>query len=542
MTAGNSTWWRGAVIYQIYPRSFMDANGDGIGDLRGITAKLDHVADLGADAIWISPFFTSPMRDFGYDVSDYRNVDPIFGTLDDFRALLARAHALGLKVLIDQVLSHTSDQHPWFIDSRRGPAEDKSDWYVWADAGEGGGPPNNWLSVFGGSAWSWSDTRKQYYLHNFLDSQPDLNFHNTDVRRAQLENVKFWLDMGVDGFRFDVVNFYFHDQRLRDNPPVSGTEPLNPGASSANPYFEQQHIYDVDQPENLDFLRELRRLLDRYPATTSVGEISSDRSPERMAEYTGGGDKLHMAYTFDLLNAESDVAYIRRVIADLESKIDDGWPCWALSNHDVERAASRWGKRRDPRLFPRLALAMLLSLRGSVSIYQGEELGLPQSEVAREHLQDPFGIEFWPEYRGRDGCRTPLVWNDGTNGGFSSAKTWLPVDEAHLPLAVARQEAADDSTLNAVRRFIHWRKHQPALLAGSLELVASESNILCWIRRSTSQSMLVALNLSGRPVREKLRYPDAKAVYGHGFSGRIDDDYIILEPYDALYATLDATG
>ena len=358
----------------------MDANGDGVGDLRGITSKLPYVAQLGVDAIWISPFFTSPMRDFGYDVSDYRNVDAMFGTLDDFRELVDRAHALGLRVLIDQVLSHTSDQHPWFVESRRSTDNDKSDWYVWADGVNGEVPPNNWLAFFGGSAWTWDGERQQYYLHNFLESQPDLNFHNPDVREAQLENVRFWLELGVDGFRFDVVNFFFHSSDLTDNPPTA--EGSNPGANDANPYFSFQHIHDIDQPENLDFLRDLRRLLDEYPEQTSVGEISSDHSLAVMAQYTGGADKLHMAYTFDLLSENSAPNHIRSVIARLEAAISDGWPCWALSNHDVERSATRWGADSDPQRYPQVALALLLSLRGSVCLYQGEELGLPTERGA----------------------------------------------------------------------------------------------------------------------------------------------------------------
>ena len=538
MIRGNHDWWRGAVIYQIYPRSFKDANGDGIGDLPGITSQLNHVAGLGADAIWISPFFTSPMRDFGYDVSDYRDVDPIFGTLDDFRKLLARAHELGLKVLIDQVLSHSSDEHPWFRESRSSRQSDKADWYVWADPAGDGGPPNNWLAVFGGSAWTWEERRQQYYLHNFLVSQPDLNFHNPKVRRAQLDNVRFWLDLGVDGFRFDVVNFYFHDRQLRSNPPVDRDGRKHPSAADANPYFGQQHRHDIDQLENLDFLRDLRRLLDQYPGTTSVGEISSDDSLGRMAEYTGGGDKLHMAYTFDLLGARNDAPYIRSVIANIESRIGDGWPCWALSNHDVERAASRWGGACDPRRFPAISLALLMSLRGTPCLYQGEELGLPEGRVSREDLQDPFGIEFWPDIPGRDGCRTPLAWNRGNNGGFSTGKPWLPVDERHVLLSVASQEQAADSTMNAVKLLIKWRKSQPALLNGSLELLPMESEMLCWARHCDTQSLLVAINLTGQTLRENLPYPDVAVLHGHGFTGYVDNGEIVLGPYDALFASL----
>lgn len=537
MKALNPSWWRSAVIYQIYPRSFMDANADGIGDLPGITSKLDYVAELGVDAVWISPFFTSPMRDFGYDVSDYRDVDPLFGTLTDFRRLLERAHDLGLRVLIDQVLSHTSDEHTWFQESQSAKDGEKSDWYVWADPAADGGPPNNWLSVFGGSAWTLHEGRQQYYLHNFLVSQPDLNFHNADVRRAQLENIKFWLDLGVDGFRFDVVNFYFHNQSLQSNPTVD-INSTNPSAADANPYFKQQHLYDIDQSENLGFLQDVRKLLDQYPGTTSIGEISSDDSLGRMAEYTSDGDKLHMAYTFDLLGPRKDAAYIRSVIANLETRIGDGWPCWALSNHDVERAASRWCKDSTSDAFPKAALAMLLSLRGSPCIYQGEELGLRESKVARADLQDPFGIEFWPDLLGRDGCRTPLAWSREVNGGFSTIKPWLPVDKAHIALSVESQKCIASSILNSVKQLILWRKEQPALLEGDLELLPTQSEMLCWLRRSESQSMLIAINLTADTLREDLPFAEAKVMQGHGFSGSIENGGIVLQPYDAFFASV----
>ncbi len=293
--APNNEWWRGGVIYQIYPRSYQDSNGDGVGDLPGITARLEHVAQLGADGIWLSPFFKSPMKDFGYDVSDYRDVDPMFGTLDDFRALVARAHELGLKVMIDQVLSHTSDQHPWFKESRSSRDNPKADWYVWADAKDDGNPPNNWLSIFGGSSWQWDTGRLQYYMHNFLSSQPDLNFHHPDVQQALLDDVRFWLELGVDGYRLDTANFYFHDRELRSNPGRGQPRADDPAVDAVNPYGWQRHLYDKSQPENLEFLRRLRALLDEYPHTTMVGEIGDDDGLGRMAEYTSGGDKLHMA-------------------------------------------------------------------------------------------------------------------------------------------------------------------------------------------------------------------------------------------------------
>lgn len=537
--SGATDWWKGCVIYQIYPRSFMDSDDDGIGDLRGIASRLDHVAALGADAVWISPVYTSPMEDFGYDVSDYRGIDPIFGNLDDFDVVVQRAHALGLKVIVDQVLSHSSDRHPWFEESRRSRGNDKADWYVWADPRPDGTPPNNWLSVFGGPAWSWEPRRGQYYLHNFLASQPDLNFHNEAVRRAQLDNLRFWLERGVDGVRLDVVNFYFHSRGLESNPPVPQTAPAALGATHDNPYTYQRHLHDITQPENVDFLRELRALLDEYPDSTSVGEITADDPIGVMADYTSGDDKIHMAYTFDLLNDRSGADYIRSVIRNVEDRIDDGWPCWALSNHDVMRHVTRWGRDENPRTFPRVALAMLCSLRGSVSLYQGDELGLPQAEVPRERMRDPFGLRFWPAFGGRDGCRTPMVWTTAADAGFSAGEPWLPVDERQLALAVERQEREPDSMLHAARRLLAWRRRQPALLAGELELLEGTGEMLCWIRRCEAQKLLVALNMTGRTLRAPLGRDVAEVLDGHGFEGRIEADEIVLEPHQALFAGLE---
>ena len=402
-------WWRGAVIYQIYPRSFQDSNGDGIGDLNGITRRLGHVADLGVDAVWISPFFVSPMKDFGYDVADYTDVDPVFGALADFDALVAEAHRLGLKVIIDQVLSHTSDEHPWFKESRASRTNAKADWYVWAEPNADGTPPNNWLSIFGGSAWQWDTRRRQYYLHNYLVEQPDLNFHNMAVQDALLDTVEFWLKRGVDGFRLDTSNFYFHSKTLKSNPPAARA---TREVAAVNPYDMQEHQYDKSQPENLAFLKRFRSLLDRYGATTSVGEVADgDRGLKTMATYTAGGDKLHMCYTFDFLGPTFTARFFREQVEAFETMVKDGWACWAFSNHDVIRHVSRWGAGRDRDQLARLAIAILLSLRGSVSLYQGEELGLTEAELAFEDLVDPYGITFWPEFKGRDGCRTPMAWD-----------------------------------------------------------------------------------------------------------------------------------
>ncbi len=532
-------WWRGGVIYQIYPRSFVDSNGDGIGDLRGITGRLDHVAGLGVDAIWISPFFTSPMKDFGYDIADYRGVDPMFGTLDDFSELVNTAHSLGLKVIIDQVLSHSSDQHPWFEASRQSRDNDKSDWYVWADPKPDGSPPNNWLSIFGGSAWSWESRRRQYYLHNFLDSQPDMDFHNPEVRAAQLDNLRFWLDLGVDGFRLDVVNYYFHSRGLEDNPPRPANEAPLSGLTLDNPYAYQRHVYDIDRPENIALLREIRGLMNRYGDIATMGEITGEDPIGTLAEYTGGGDKLNMAYTFSLLTDDASPEHIRSVIAALEERVGDGWPCWALSNHDVTRCVSRWGgdTPQTDRL-ARVAVALIGCLRGSVCLYQGDELGLPQADVPYDRIRDPYGLPFWPEYKGRDGCRTPMVWTaDATgHGGFSRAEPWLPIDPGHLDMSVDVQRQDTDSTLKFVSGFLAWRRQQPALVHGSLELLDS-GDILAWTREANGQILLSAFNLLPEERRFAGGWTNARVVET-GLDGRIEGGSIVLPGYGGLIAEL----
>ncbi|TBR41575.1 alpha-glucosidase [Marinomonas agarivorans] len=535
----NVNWWKGGIIYQIYPRSFMDSNGDGVGDLPGITAKLDYVASLGVDAIWLCPVFTSPMEDFGYDVSDYRDIDPLFGNLADFKALVAKAHQLGLKVMIDQVISHTSDQHPWFVESRQNKTNDKADWYVWADPKPDGSPPNNWLSIFGGTAWQWDSRRLQYYLHNFLTSQPDINFHNPDARQAQLDNMRFWLELGVDGFRLDTVNFYFHSQGLENNPPVPEGEPKTMGAPHDNPYTYQRHVYDLSRPENLAFLQDLRALMDEFPGTTTVGEIGDDFPLERMAEYTSGGDKLHMAYTFDLLNTPHSPDYIRTVLQNMEDIVGDGWPCWALSNHDVVRSATRWGAEEDPTAYPLVILALITSLRGSVCLYQGEELGLPEADVPYERIQDPYGKPLWPVFKGRDGCRTPMPWDKTQHAGFSNVEPWLPIDGKHLTLSVAEQEANQQALLHKVRKLIHWRQNQPVLLHGELTLQElPNTQLLAYIRTYEEHKLIVVINLTAEVQVTELTVNITSELEGHGFKANLRNSQLSLPPYQAFYGTI----
>lgn len=536
----NPQWWKGAVIYQIYPRSFQDTNGDGIGDLRGIINRLDYINDLGVDAVWISPFFKSPMKDFGYDISDYRDIDPLFGNLADFDELIAEAHKRDIKIIIDQVLSHTSDQHPWFQASRENKDNDLSDWYVWADANEDGTQPNNWLSIFGGPAWQWEPRRGQYYLHNFLTEQPDLNFHNPDVRKAVLDNVEFWLKKGVDGFRLDAINFCYHDAQLRDNPAKPKEKRQGRGFSEDNPYAFQYHYYNNTQPENLEFMRDIRALLDKYPGTVALGEISSEDSLATMAEYTSGGDKLHMGYSFELLTNDYSSEYIRTTVETLEARMLEGWPCWAFSNHDVERVASRWSANGEvqPQQVKMLT-ALLASLRGSVCMYQGEELGLGEASVAFEDLQDPYGITFWPNFKGRDGCRTPMPWQDTDQGGFSSAKPWLPLSPAHLASNVATQQQEQDSILKAYQEFMHWRRTQSVLLEGDIAFIDSEEPILAFRREHLGETLLCYFNLAAQSAQIELEAQPVQqfnALSHH--TGTLEGNTLTLPGFGCWFAAL----
>ena len=490
-------WWRDAVIYQIYPRSFQDTNGDGIGDLKGITDRLEYVASLGVDAIWLSPFFTSPDLDMGYDVSDYTGVNPLFGTLDDFDRLIERAHALGLRVIIDQVLSHSSNEHPWFVESRSNRTNPKADWYVWADPKPDGTAPNNWLSVFGGSAWQFDTRRKQYYLHNFLTEQPDLNFHNPEVVDALLETMRFWLDRGVDGFRLDTVTFYVHDKELRDNPP-SGWEHF-----PNNPYEAQDQIFSKSRPENIDVLRRMRALTDAYEDRMMVGEVGEmGRQIDIMAEYTSGGDKLHMAYSFEFLSHLHSAEHFRSRIAKFLDKAPDGWPCWSFSNHDVQRHATRWTPEGgDSDVVAKQSIAMLASFPGTLNIYQGEELGQTETDIEFQELMDTANIDFWPEYKGRDGCRTPMVWDSSEPyAGFSDAKPWLPIKAPQAARARSLQENNGESVLNAYRETLQFRKEQPALRFGETQFLDLPEPVLGIQRALDGQGVTAFFNLSDASV------------------------------------------
>ncbi len=497
ITRAQREWWRGASIYQIYPRSFADSNGDGIGDLQGITGKLDYVASLGVDAIWISPFYTSPMKDFGYDVADYCDVDPIFGTLADFDALITKAHAVGLRVTVDQVYSHTSDQHAWFMESRSSRSNDKSNWYVWADAKEDGSPPSNWQSVFGGPAWTWDARRRQYYLHNFLSSQPQLNVHNIDVQDALLNVARFWLDRGVDGFRIDALNFAMHNPELTDNPPAT---PSNKQRTRSFDY--QRRVHNQSHPDIPNFIERIRALTDEYGQCFTVAEVGGDDAEREMKLFTTGEARLNSAYGFNFLYADQLTPnLVREAVEEWPDTPGMGWPSWAFENHDAPRAISRWTTPQYASQYAAMKMLLLTCLRGNIFLYQGEELGLTQVDVPFEKLQDPEAIINWPLTLSRDGARTPMPWqSDAPQCGFSSTQPWLPIGADHAALAVDLQEKDDSSLLSLTRHLIAFRKANPALLWGDISIITAQDDLLVFGRRTADQHVICAFNFGADPI------------------------------------------
>ena len=530
-------WRRGAVIYQVYPRSFQDTNGDGVGDLAGITRRLEHIADLGAEIVWISPFCRSPMKDYGYDVADYTAVDPLFGKNDDAIALIDRAHALGLKVLMDFVASHTSSEHPWFQESRQDRTNPKADWYVWADPRPDGTPPNNWLSVFGGMAWEWESRRGQYYLHNFLKEQPDLNFHAPAVTQALLGCAAFWLERGIDGFRLDAIDFGVHDPGLRDNPP---REPGGSGTAdlARSPFGMQVQLHNKARPELADlFFKPLWQLTQRHGGAMLLAEVFGDAALRRIAEYSDGGG-VDMAYSFDLLTCPPTAAGIREVVEELEHHLGDGWVCWSFSNHDVRRAVSRFGDVHGskPEAMRALIPVLLGSLRGTVCLYQGEELGLEEAELSFEQLRDPYGITFWPKFKGRDGARTPMPWDAARpHAGFSGAEPWLPIPDSHRKRAVDRQAAEPGSVLDRLRAFLRWRRKQPALRRGGIAFLHSEPDILAFIRDDGSERLTCLFNLSQKAARPSV---EAESVAFAGPGADLVGTAAALPPWGYLFLRL----
>jgi len=488
-------WWRDGIIYQIYPRSFADSNADGFGDLPGITSRLDYLADLGVDALWLSPIYPSPDKDFGYDVSDYTDVDPRFGSLADFDLLLSEAHQRGIRIVLDLVLNHTSDQHPWFLESRSNCDNPKADWYIWSPLtgspnflqkwGESKrGVPNDWQSIFGGRAWTYVPERDQYYYHMFVPGQPDLNWRNPEVRQAILDVVRFWLDRGVDGFRLDVFNMYFKDDQFRKNPRKPGLRAFD----------RQQHIYDCDQPEMIPLLKELRDMLDSYPERYAVGEpfISSR---EKIVTYCGE-NKLHATFNFEFTWSKFDPARFAKYILDWENLYARYgiWPNYVLGNHDVSRMATRHIKGEDDARL-KVLMSMLLTLRGTPFLYYGEEIGMRDIVLKRSEILDPPGKKYWPFYKGRDGCRSPMQWDDSISAGFSTAQPWLPAHPNYRARNVESQGADSGSMLNFTRALIKLRREKTALHRGDFTLLTGQpTDTLAYLRHTANQSILVALN------------------------------------------------
>jgi alpha-glucosidase len=502
---GERAWWRGAVIYQVYPRSFADSNGDGIGDLQGITAKLDYIASLNVDAVWLSPFFTSPMKDFGYDVADYCGVDSLFGSLADFDALVARAHDLGLKILIDQVYSHTSDLHGWFAESRSSRDNGKADWYVWADAKIDGSPPNNWQSVFGGPAWTWDARRGQYYMHNFLSSQPQMNVHNPDVQEALLAVAKFWMDRGVDGFRVDAINFAMHDPELKDNPPA----PADNGVRT-RPFDFQLKINNQSHPDIPGFIGRIRSLLDQYPDRFTVAEVGGPDPDGEMKAFTAGEKHFNSAYGFNFLYAEKlTPALVREALEAWPDEDGIGWPSWAFSNHDAPRWISRWAPAHAQKPYAAMVMMLFVSLRGNVILWQGEELGLTQVDIPFEKLQDPEAIANWPLTLSRDGTRTPMPWvANAPQCGFSSVEPWLPFGADHKLLAVNLAESDPHSMLNLTRDLIAFRNDNDAMRSGNLRIIQAQSNLLVFEREHDGQHLICAFNMGEDAIDWQPAQPD----------------------------------
>jgi len=536
-----AAWWRGAVLYHVYVRSFFDSDGDGHGDLAGVMAKLDYIQGLGVDGLWLSPIHPSPNRDWGYDIADYEGVQADYGTLEDFQALLDEAHARGLKVVMDEVLSHTSDEHPWFVESLTGgPDGPKADWYVWADPKPDGTAPNNWLSVFGGPAWSYQPARRRHYHHKFLRQQPKLNWRQPAAREAALSVLDYWLEKGVDGFRLDVAGTYLHDPALTDNPPVP------PGERRAYHWSHagnlQRHLHDSNLPENVGMLELIRRRVEAHDGRNGgdrfvFGEFSEEEA--RCGAYCTPVEGLHSGYTFVMLLAKTlESRFVREHYGALGA-YPDHWPTVSFSNHDVPRTVSRFGGANPSPDLAKALFALLLSLKGTTLIYQGEELGLPQAELARDQLRDPVGDLYWPYSGGRDGCRTPMPWTDGPALGFTTGEPWLPAAREHAGLTVAAQEADPDSTLVFARQMIGFRKGSAAMTLGELEFLDAPEPVLAFVRRHGDEAIACLFNLGAEP--QFLDFPaleGAELLWVRAGDGDLRGGSIGLSPYAAVFLRL----
>jgi alpha-glucosidase len=496
-----STWWKRGIVYQVYPRSFQDTNGDGIGDLSGIRRRLDHLVGLGIDALWISPIYTSPMADFGYDVADYCGIDPIFGSMEDFDRLIEDVHARGLKLILDFVPNHSSDRHAWFQESRSSRDNPKRDWYIWRDPKPDGGPPNNWISNFGGSAWEWDEATGQYYYHAFLKEQPDLNWRNPEVRAAMYDTLRLWLDKGVDGFRVDVIWHLIKDKDFQDNPPNPGYQP---NQAEINRFLQ---VHSADQPEVHDVIAEMRATLEEYRDRVLIGEIYLPL--ERLVAYYGTDlAGAHLPFNFQLLHTAWNARDISNLINEYEAALPaGGWPNWVLGNHDQPRIAARVGDAQA-----RVAAMLLLTLRGTPTLYYGDELGIGKVEIPLESVQDPWEKNEPGLGLGRDPARTPMAWEASANGGFTNGKPWLPLDPKFTSRNVATLSEDPTSILTLYRRLIELRQRTLALSVGSyIPVVTEDDDVLVYERRRGDENLLIVLNMYQEPKSVSLTSGNGRA-------------------------------
>jgi alpha-glucosidase len=540
MSEAITRWWRGGVVYQVYPRSFKDSNGDGVGDLRGLIGKLDYLNDgtpasLGVDAIWLSPFYPSPMADFGYDVSDYCGVDPLFGGLEDFDRLVAAVHDRGMRLIVDWVPNHSSDRHPWFIESRSSKASPKRGWYIWRDPAPGGGPPNNWGSFFGGPAWTLDEATGQYYLHQFMSEQPELDWRNPEVERAMHDTLRFWLKRGVDGFRMDVIGLIIKDEALRDNPS-------NPDASPALPpndlFGRLVQKYNMDQDEVHPYLRRISAVLGENEGSCAIGELWGPL--DRWIRYYGeDGDELHMPFNFRLMATPWGARAIRASVDEMEAALPPfAWPNYVLGNHDQPRLASRLGGQEAARL----AAMLLLTLRGTPTLYYGDELGMPDTPIPPERMVDPQGINLGPA-RSRDIARSPMQWDGSPGAGFSAAEPWLPLAPDWHERNVAAQSADPRSMLSLYRRLVWTRRRSAALASGGYRPIDSPAeDCFAYLREGGEDRMLVVLNFGERPIEPRFRLPASGRILASTLmdrEGSIELDSLELRPREGLLVELD---
>lgn len=505
-------WWKTGPIYQIYPRSFLDTNSDGVGDLEGIRRKLDYLQDLGVRGIWLSPIYPSPLYDFGYDITNYHDIDPVFGSLETFKLLVREAEARGISLIMDMVLNHTSHLHPWFIESRSSRDNPKRDWYIWKDGRRGPfgkGYPNNWMAAFGGHAWTWDKPTEQYFLHLFTEEQPDLNWRNPEVQEAMLAEMQFWLDLGVKGFRLDVINYLVKDAQFRNNPyHFRMTYPRR--------HDLQHHQFDRNQPETYEIVHRIRSLMDLYAGasedTMLVGEVYPDEgvhAPDLAATYIGNGkDLLHLAFDFSTIYTSLTAADLHSVLQTWYGVLSPGaWPCHVLSNHDQSRAASRLCAGADNEAKKRVLAALLLTQRGTPFLYYGEEIGMEDGVIARKDLQDPLGKKYYPFHPGRDRSRTPMQWTGDSAAGFTEGKPWLPINRDFRKRNVEAQQRDPSSLLHWYRDLIKLRQEEPALLDGSIEFFETglQENVLAYARRKAGSEVLVVLNVSGQTRPNPIR-------------------------------------